>query len=209
MKTLLYILTPGATEASLARPPRLQGRRHDPSLAALGVRQAEATRDFLAVRPIDVCYTSPLLRAVQTAAAVAEPHQVATQPHEALVECDLGRWDGQDWQSIRYLDAESYRKFRSNPAKHGYPGGESFAQAQERMTAAVEELLKQHADRAILLVTHPVIASIYLAGLLGLSLAQARLMRLDECGISMVVREDEEMSVATLNAAFHLQGVAA
>jgi broad specificity phosphatase PhoE len=209
MKTLLYFLVPGATEASLARPPRLQGRWHDLSLAPLGNRQAEATRDFLAVRPVDVCYASPLLRAAQTASIIVEPHQLMPQPHAGLLECDLGRWEGQDWQTVRYLDAETYRLFRANPAKHGYPGGESFDAAAARMTAVLEELLKQHPAQAILLVTHPVITSIYLATLLGLSPVQARLMRLDECGISVVVREGDEMIVTTLNAAFHLQGIAA
>jgi hypothetical protein len=32
---------------------------------------------------------------------------------------------------------------------------------------------------------------------------------LDNCGISIVVREDGRTTVSTLNAAFHLQGVAA
>jgi broad specificity phosphatase PhoE len=94
MKTLVYFLVPGATEASLAQPPRLQGRWHDLSLAPLGNRQAEMTRDFLAVRPVDVCYASPLLRAAQTAKIIVEPHQLAPQPHDSLLECDLGRWEG-------------------------------------------------------------------------------------------------------------------
>ena len=66
MRTILYLLRHGATEANLAKPARLQGRRLDPPLAKLGVRQAEATRDFLAIRPIDQCYSSPLRRAMQT-----------------------------------------------------------------------------------------------------------------------------------------------
>lgn len=77
------------------------------------------------------------------------------------------------------------------------------------MTDVVEELLQKHPGRAILLVTHPVITAMFLATLLGLSPSQARLMRLDECGISVVVREGDETTVATLNAAFHLQGAAA
>ena len=39
--------------------------------------------------------------------------------------------------------------------------------------------------------------------------SQARQVTLDNCGISVVVRENEETAVSTLNAAFHLQGVAA
>src|SRR5207244_1796931 len=111
----------GATEANLAQPPRLQGRRHNPSLARLGVRQAELTRDFLSGRSIHHCYCSPLLRAVQTASIIAAPHGLSPQPVEALTECDVGRWEGLDWQAIRYLDAESFRRFKTNPAAFGYP----------------------------------------------------------------------------------------
>lgn len=77
MKTYLYLIRHGATAANEARPPRLQGRRQNPPLTPLGIRQAEATRDFLAIRPIDHCYSSPLLRAFQTAAIVATPHGLA------------------------------------------------------------------------------------------------------------------------------------
>src|ERR1700758_4922692 len=121
MRTILYLLRHGATEANLARPPWLQGRRVDPPLARLGVRQAEATRDFLAVRPIDVCYCSPLLRALQTAKIVAAPYGLTPIPVNALIECDIGRWEGQDWQSIRYFDAAAYRDFMADPATIGYP----------------------------------------------------------------------------------------
>jgi broad specificity phosphatase PhoE len=178
-------------------------------LARLGVRQAEATRDFLAIRPIDHCYCSPLLRAVQTAAIVAAPHGLSPGPLDALTECDVGRWEGLDWQTIRYLDAESYQRFMANPAENGYPGGESFRDVYERVTGAIEELLATHAGESVLVVAHHVVNRTYLAGLLGLTPNQARQVTLDNCGISVVVREGEETAVSTLNAAFHLQGVAA
>jgi broad specificity phosphatase PhoE len=209
MKTILYLLRHGATEANLARPARLQGRRHDAPLARLGVRQAEATRDFLAIRAVDHCYCSPLLRAVQTAAIVAAPHGLSPQPLESLTECDVGRWEGLDWQAIRYLDAEGYQRFMANPAESGYPGGESFADVYQRVAPAIEELLATHAGQSILIVGHHVVNRTYLAGLLGLNAEQARQVTMDTCGISVVSREGEETAVQTLNAAFHLQGIAA
>ncbi len=208
-RTVLYLIRHGATEANLARPARIQGRRHDPPLARLGVRQAEATRDFLAIRPIDHCYCSPLLRAVQTAAIVAAPHGQSPQPLDALIECDVGNWEGLDWQTVRYLDAEGHQRFHANPAAFGYPGGESFAQVHERAAPALDELLARHAGEAILVVAHHVVNRTYLAGLLGLGPHQARQVALDNCGISVVVREGAATTVSTLNAAFHLQGLAA
>src|SRR5215470_4727478 len=209
MKTILYLIRHGATEANLARPPRLQGCRHNPPLARLGIRQAEATRDFLAIRPIDACYCSPLLRAVQTAAIVAAPHGLSPRPLDALTECDVGRWEGMDWQSIRYLDAEAYHLFMANPGEHGYPGGESFRDVYERVATTMEELFVDHAGEAMLVVAHHVVNRTYLAGLLGLTPNQARQVTLDNCGISVVVRESGATAVSTLNAMFHLQGVAA
>ncbi len=208
-RTLLYLIRHAATEANLARPARLQGRRHNPPLARLGIRQAEATRDFLAANAIRHCYCSPLLRAVQTAAIVAAPHGLTPSPLEALTECDVGRWEGMDWQSVRYLDAEAYQRFILSPAEHGYPGGETFADVYRRVAPTLEGLLRLHAGESILVVGHHVVNRTYLASLLGLTPDQARQVTLDNCGISVVVCEGDTVSVSTLNAAFHLQNVAA
>jgi len=209
MKTTLYLVRHGATEANLARPPRLQGRKHNPPLARLGVRQAEATRDFLAGRYLDTCYCSPLLRAVQTAAIVAAPHGLAPIPVDALAECDMGRWEGLDWQAIRYLDADAYQKHLANPLEHGFPGGESIAELTRRVGSALEALLRRHDGQSVLVIAHHIVIQSYLAGLLNLNHEQARRMTVEPCGISVVISEGETTMVSTLNAAFHLHAVAA
>lgn len=208
-RTVLYLVRHAATEANLARPARLQGRRHNPPLARLGMRQAEATRDFLASHPIQHCYSSPLLRATQTASILAAPHGLTPQPVETLTECDVGRWEGLDWQTIRYLDAEAYHKFMRNPAQHGYPGGETFADVYNRVTVCIDGLLRQHIGQGVLVIAHHVVNRTYLAGLMGLTPDQARQVTLDNCGISVVVCEGDQVSVNTLNAAFHLNNIAA
>ena len=209
MRTTLFLLRHAATEANLAHPPRLQGRRHNPPLAPLGIRQAELTRDFLAVRPIDHCYSSPLRRAMQTAAIVAEPHGLAPKPVDDLTECDVGAWEGRSWAEVRARNPEAYRASMDDPAGFGYPGGENFQQVHRRATRAIEDLLQRHAGESVLVVSHHVVNRVYLAGLLGLPPGRARQVSLDNCGISMVLREDGRTSVTMLNAAFHLQGAAA
>jgi broad specificity phosphatase PhoE len=208
-KTILYLIRHGATEANLARPARIQGRRHNPPLARPGVRQSEATRDFLASRRVDHCYCSPLLRAVQTAAIIAAPHGLSPQPLEELTECDVGRWEGLDWQTVRYLDAEAYERFHADPASFGYPGGETLADVHARVAPVLQELIVRHAGGAIMVVAHHAVNRTFLAGLLGLAPSRARQVSLDNCGISVVVREGDKTTVSTLNAAFHLQGLAA
>ena len=188
MHTVMYLIRHGATEANLANPAKLQGRHQDPPLARIGFRQAEMTRDFLAVRAIDYCYCSPLKRAVQTASIIAEPHEITPQPLEEITECDVGEWEGMDWQSIRDSDPASYDRFMSNPAEFGYPGGESFAEVHERVSRCLDGLLAEHAGQTVLVVAHHVVNRTYLAGLLGLTPDRARRVSLDNCGISVVIR---------------------
>ena len=209
MRTMLYLLRHAATEANLAQPALLQGRRDDPPLAPLGRRQASATRDFLAVRPIDACYCSPLRRAFETAAIVAAPHGLTPVVVDALTECDVGVWEGLDWGTIRAQDPDAYSQYMADPAVFAYPGGESFADVYRRSSSVLDRALNELAWQTILAVTHHVVTRTYLAAMLGLPLRQARSVALENCGISVVVRNGEITSVSTLNAAFHLQGVAA
>lgn len=207
MKTVLYLLRHGATEAELAQPARLQGRKHNPPLARLGVRQAEATRDFLAVRPIDHCYCSPLLRAVQTAAIVAAPHGASPVPLAGLAECDIGLWEGLDWEAVRYLHADQHQRFTADPEADGYPGGETLSDVARRVAPLFDALFVRHPGQSVLVVAHSVVISTYLAGLLGLSARQSRHLSTDACGISIVARSDDSTRVSTFNASFHLQGI--
>jgi broad specificity phosphatase PhoE len=209
MQSVMYLIRHAAIEANLAGPVRLQGRRHNPPLARVGIRQAEMTRDFLAVRPVDHCYCSPLLRSVQTATIIAAPHGLSPQPLDELTECDVGNWEGMDWQEIRYLDADGYQRFIKDPAAFIFPGGESTADVYRRASGCLEQLLAKLAGQSILVVAHHAIFRAYLAGILGLGADPTRDMALDNCGISVVTRVADKTTVGTLNAAFHLQGLAA
>jgi broad specificity phosphatase PhoE len=204
----MYLLRHGATEANLDQPYRLQGCRSHAGLAPLGVRQAELTRDLLAIRPIAHFYSSPLQRAVQTAKILAAPRQGGVQTLEALAECDIGRWEGLSWETIRTQDAEAYRRFLEDPAVHGYPEGETFTQAANRAIPVLDQLLDQHRGGSLLVVGHHLINRFYLARLLGLPVAHARRLRLHNCGISIIVQQDERPQVVMLNGMFHLQGAA-
>ena len=209
MRTVLYLLRHGATEANLAKPARLLGCRLDPPLAPVGVRQAECTRDFLAVRPVDFCYCSPMKRARQTAQIIADPHDLEPVAHPGLIECDLGAWEGLDWETIRARDGDRYREFMQNPARFGHPEGESYADVFARVDQTMNELIERHAGQTVLVVAHHVVHRVYIASLLGLGIEQARQVALDPCAISLVAHNDGKFSVTTLNAAFHLQGLAA
>jgi alpha-ribazole phosphatase/probable phosphoglycerate mutase len=109
------------------------------------------------------------------------------------------------WEEIRLRDRSACDRFEKNPARFGYLDGENFQQVAERVQPALDALLEENAGASILVVGHHVVNRVYLAGLLGLRPSQARRVKLDNCGISIVIREQGRTHVATLNATFHLR----
>jgi broad specificity phosphatase PhoE len=203
-KTLLYLVRHAATAANLAVPAKLQGRADDPALAPFGVHQAAATRDLLTEEQLDACYCSPLRRAVETAQIVAGPHRLTPISLPDLIECDVGEWQGLNWESIREHDRERYERYTADPGSVPYPGGESFADVHFRSAPVLDRLIADHVDQSVLVVSHHVVLRTYLAGLLGLPIRLARRVTLDNCGVSVVASEGGQTAVITVNATFHL-----
>ncbi|MFH3478927.1 histidine phosphatase family protein [Xanthobacter variabilis] len=79
---------------------------------------------------VDRCLTSPLLRARQTAAALAQ--DVTVEP--ALRELDLGQWRGRALRDIHDREPEAAALWLSAPDAVPH-GGESRAQLQARVGA--------------------------------------------------------------------------
>jgi broad specificity phosphatase PhoE len=92
----------------------------------------------------------------------------------------------------------------SDPARHRYPGEESFQDVHDRVVPALEQLLAQHGGESVLVVAHHVVLRVYLAGPLGLAPGQARRVKLDNGSISVVVRQGQRTSIRTLNDTTHL-----
>ncbi len=194
----------GATAINLENPPRLQGRSPDAPLSETGWEQAQRTAKFLAPCPVSAVYTSPLLRARQTAQVIAEPHRLEPQTEEALAECDLGQWAGKTWPEIMEQDAEYYRRFIESPDVVGYRGGENLTQVLQRTAPALERIGRRHLGQTVVVVAHNIVLRTYLSHLLGLPLKQWRAIRQDNCGVNVVHYSLRKTRLITLNAVFHL-----
>jgi len=220
----IYLLRHGATDYNLLNPPRLQGRCIDRPLSETGRRQAALAAAFLAGRsawtadwerfptcparqPIAAVYTSPMLRARQTAEAIAQLLGLTPELVEELTECDVGRWEGRSWPEIEIAEPDAYRQFMANPYEHGYGGGENLRQVEERVLPAFERIAAENLGRSVAVVAHNVVNRVYLGHLLGVPPARRREVVQGNCGISLVSYEEGQASVVVLNSVCHLDEI--
>ena len=203
-ETIVYLLRHGATAANREVPYRLLGRSLDLPLDDEGAEQARRAGKALRHYPLAAVYTSPMLRAVETAARVAWPHGLEPVVVEGLIEADLGRWEGLTWEQARAADPEHHETFLAHPGTVPYPDGESFRDAQQRMLPAIAELASRHLGERIAVVSHNVTNRAYVAGLMGIPIDRAREIRQSNGGISVIRYDGSSPVVETLNARFHL-----
>lgn len=141
-------------ETDFNREGRWQGAGSDPPLNATGIEQAAALVPPLASVELAAIYTSPLIRAMQTAEPVARAHGLPPGPLDAMREMHHGEWEGRTKDEILAGWCAEYEAFEADPAGVRRPGGESYGDLEARMWPALERLASRHAGEQALIVTH-------------------------------------------------------
>lgn len=201
---LLFLVRHGATANNLAHPPKLQGQRENPPLSPTGRAQADAVARYLGHFPLAAVYSSPLVRARETAEEIARPHQLQVEILPALIECDIGRWEGLSWDQVRKDDAEAHRLFHEDAGQHPYAGGENLTQVNDRAAPVILEICRRHIGRPVAIAAHNVVNRAFLAHLLELPLKHARRIPQENCGVNVLRWRDGKLNVLTINSVEHL-----
>ena len=205
--TTIYLVRHGATASNRAVPYKIQGRASDLPLDPLGLEQSERVARALAAVPLTTVYSSPLIRAFETARRIALPHRLTPIAENGIIEADAGRWEGLTWDEAKALDPAHHERFHAHPGTTPYPGGESFLDVQGRVAMILRALADAHPGETIAAVAHNVVNRAYLAGVLGLPIDLARALRQYNGGFNVVKIQYGRPQLLTLNAGLHLTGV--
>jgi probable phosphoglycerate mutase len=131
----------------------IQGR-FDYELSERGKEQAFKTARALAeFKPFRV-YTSPLVRARETAQIINRPHNAELVVLPDLVEYDLGGFEGLTFKEVLEKFPGLPEKLRQGvPFHHLAPGAETDEQVDKRVESALDEIIHSGLPRVIL-VSH-------------------------------------------------------
>ena len=135
---LTFVLTRhGLTDRS--DPEQHLGQRIDVGLSVAGRAQAVALAGRIGAGHFDRIIASPLLRARETARAVAGDRAVELDPR--LMEMDYGRWEGLTYEQIDATDAPYRASWEADPVGLRCPDGESGEDVARRARTFLQDLL--------------------------------------------------------------------
>lgn len=130
----------------------ITGRLPGVRLNEIGRKQADELYARLGRWKIDAIYSSPLERALETAAPTARRLKLDVTRSELLSEVDFGEWSGKSLDELGQLQAwKLYNTFRSSTRA---PGGEMMLEVQARMVEQLNRCAREHPDKTLALFSH-------------------------------------------------------
>lgn len=180
----------------------------DVALNETGEAQAKACARWIKQRyKLDAIYTSQLNRAYTTAQGIATLQDCVVIKEPDFRELDMGEWQGLTYAQARERDPDIWQQLIDDPVYTRRPGGESFWDLYQRASCRFEQLVGQHPDQTICLVTHGGSLRALLTHVLGVSPAPFGFrLTLDNTGVSICeyVQKHKRWQVHTINSTCHL-----
>lgn len=163
MKKIFVLFRHGETDANLKQI--IQGQSIDLSLNENGKIQAQQLSEMLLPLKMEVIFSSPLLRAMQTAQAISEKCKIQCKACDGLKEADYGEVEGMVWEDIRKQYPDICKNlFSSTRMSDRFPKGESKEEIQDRMYAVLISL-SQLPYKTIGISSHGALISYFLMSL--------------------------------------------
>jgi probable phosphomutase (TIGR03848 family) len=179
--TVLYVRHGQTPTTGTVLPGRAKGLH----LADIGKQQADAVAERVkAMKTVDAVYASPLERTRETAAPIARARGLAVTTDRGLLECDFGEWTGRPLKELMKLP--EWSTVQRYPSGFRFPGGESFAEMQARITGTVATLVAKNPGGTVVVVSHadPIKAAV--ASALGTHLDLFQRIVISPCSVTAI-----------------------
>lgn len=159
--------------------------------------EAEAVAATLAGAGLAAVVSSPLVRALQTAAPIAGQSGLPVEVDPGLDELDLGAWTGAPFGTLD--DDLRWRAFNVFRGSAPVPDGESMLAVQARAVASLLRLRAVHPNAAVALVSHADVIKAVLVHFLAMPLDLMRRIEVGPGSRSVLVLCDEDAVVQAIN----------
>jgi probable phosphomutase (TIGR03848 family) len=175
----------------------MAGRSTGVHLNDAGLAQARRVAELIQPIPIDAIVSSPLPRALETAAPLAERRGLSVEVLEPLTEIEFGSWTG---RSIDELRSESaWTRFNSLRSMAPIPGGELMLSVQARAVTVLEGLRIRYPEGTCAVVSHGDVIRSLVAHCAGIPLDLFHRLEIAPASVSVVVVAESWIGVRCVN----------
>ena len=198
----LLLTRHGQTDWNIAG--RYQGQSDVP-LNQTGQTQAAQIAKRLSTETIHAIYTSDLSRAVNTAQAIADFHQLEIKKDTRLRELSFGDWEGMTYKEMSAHSPVLFSKWMTDSMNISTPNGETLAQLAARVKSAFDQIKDDHKDQTVLVVSHSGALQSLLAVTLGVDLNRYWQFRVSQASLSELIVQEDAVTLNLLNDVSHFQ----
>jgi probable phosphoglycerate mutase len=156
-------------------------------------RLAERLRDV----PLAALVSSPLERAMETAAAIAAGRGLAIETTDAFIEFEVGDWSGRTFESLD--QTAEWQRFNAMRSQTRPPGGELMLDVQRRAIAALLHLHTRYPNGIVGVVSHGDVIRAMLLYVLGVPIDLFSRLEVSPSSVSIVELSDGPPRVWLVN----------
>lgn len=185
-------------ENDYTKKHKLAGHLPGVHLNERGQKQAQALAEALKDVPLKAIYSSPLERAMETAAPIATARQLEVQVEAGLIETNVGKWQGRSLAALRLT--KQWKVVQHSPSRAQFPEGETFYECQARIATALDGITRKHKPQDIIAcVFHADPIKLAVAHYIGLPLDQFQRLGCDTGSVAALLISDMGASLIKLN----------
>ena len=189
--TRIYLIRHAEAEGNFHR--RAHGH-HEGRITERGYQQMELLKKRFENEQIDIVYSSDLVRARTTSAALCEPRGLEPQLTERLREVSIGAWEDTAWDELAQLDQEQLQYFSNDPARWSVPGSEDYMQVRQRITDCVKEIGERHDGQTVAVFSHGFAIRAFTCEVLGIPSHETdKIPYCDNTAVALLIYEDGEL----------------
>jgi len=202
LSTTILLIRHGETAWNRARIFR---GTHDVPLNDAGRDQARLVGKALRRRRIDAAYTSPLIRARETAELALSDQDISVVVDQGLMDFCYGDWTGLAEDEVACRWPDEYEKWISHPASLRVPGGNTLYELYRTAFGAMDQIASHHHEQTVALFAHRVVNKLLVLAALGLDPDRFGFIRQDNCCLNEFIRQDGGYVICALNDTSHLR----
>ncbi|MBQ3337081.1 MAG: histidine phosphatase family protein [Selenomonadaceae bacterium] len=197
----IFLIRHGETEWN--RQNRLQGNS-DTHLSPEGFHQAITLSEHAPFHHVDAIYSSDLTRALSTANILAERFDLTVKVLPELRETDFGDWEGRFINDLFKESPKEFGKFFTDPERCHPPNGETFLEAQARVMIGIREIIANHDNQNVVVVSHGAAIRLILGAALDMPIHKMWAIAQFNMALNILRVDDGDLTVELMNSTEHL-----